>query len=766
RGDGRRAAHFLAEAGYSAYYYENWDALTESIWLGWINHMASGGAGVYAPLEPVAEWTQLNRMQHVATKLRLAQAESLLWMGQVEPAAAAVDAAARRMGEMRGGLTNIHLLYLQANVNLMRRQFTPAGELLNQAVAAQASASLRNFQIGRTNEMFDASAISPRIAADLYASLLADPRPADWAYQPLDTMAVLKTAHDPAFDRWFLAAVDRKEFPLALEVAERTKRRRFLASLPLGGRLLALRTILEAPDTSLSRNALLERQQFLVSFPAYRELMEAGAAMQEALRTGSVVPQSPEEIKLLSAQYDAWAANTRERQEFLMQLAPRRLPSSLEFPPLRTVAELQQSLAKGEALVEFHAVGGELHGFLVTRTGVHSWQIDDLRRLRSGISEFLRAQGNYSATRTFSAEELSSERWQKTATDAYKAIFGDSRLDLARTTSLVIVPDDVLWYLPFDALIAADLDPQTPLADHVPVRYGPTGALSLRRPEALRRAQHTGVVANHVDFGKDDAETKEMVEQLYNLLPGAVRLPDPLPEPPHLVAALLDGLVVLDDVDSQRMTGNSPLPLPRYRGASDDANAWAALPYGGPERIVITGLATAAEEGLKGSRRGAARDVRPGGEIFQTLCRMMAGGARTILLTRWRTGGRTNLELVREFTQELSQAPAAEAWGRARLLAREAPLDAENEPRLRGLEQEGELATANHPFFWAGYLLVDTGPPALAGEEDAEAAPASDAPTATKAVPLPPPVEPEGEVAANDAGDEQPAESSTSQTPN
>ena len=168
-------------------------------------------------------------------------------------------------------------------------------------------------------------------------------------------------------------------------------------SLPLGGRLLALRTILEAPESSLSRTALLERQQFLVSFPAYRELTEAGAAMQEALRTSSVVAQSPEEVKPLSAQYDAWAANTTQRQQLLMQLAPRRLPSSLEFPPLRTTAELQQSLAEGEALVEFHAVGNVLHGFLVTRTGVHSWQIGDLRRLRSGIAEFLRAQGNYSA---------------------------------------------------------------------------------------------------------------------------------------------------------------------------------------------------------------------------------------------------------------------------------------------------------------------------------------------------------------------------------
>ena len=163
-----------------------------------------------------------------------------------------------------------------------------------------------------------------------------------------------------------------------------------------------------------------------------------------------------------------------------------------------------------------------------------------------------------------------------------------------------------------------------------------------------------------------------MVEQLQNALPGAVRLPEPLPEPPHLVAALLDGLVVLDDVDSQKMDDRSPLPLPRYRGATGEADAWVALPYGGPERIVITGLATAAEQGLKGSRRGAARDARPGGEIFQTLCRMMAGGARTILRHALAHGRPDEPGACAEFTQELSQVPAAEAWGRRAACARSA----------------------------------------------------------------------------------------------
>jgi hypothetical protein len=90
------------------------------------------------------------------------------------------------------------------------------------------------------------------------------------------------------------------------------------------------------------------------------------------------------------------------------------------------------------------------------------------------------------------------------------------------------------------------------------------------------------------------------------------------------------------------------------------------------------------------------------------------------LLTRWRTGGRTNFELVREFGRELPHAPATEAWQRACLLAREAPLEASREPRLKRTDETGELPTADHPFFWAGYLLVDTSPGPAEKAEKAE----------------------------------------------
>src|SRR5262249_3418410 len=104
-------------------------------------------------------------------------------------------------------------------------------------------------------------------------------------------------------------------------------------------------------------------------------------------------------------------------------------------------------------------------------------------------------------------------------------------------------------------------------------------------------------------------------------------------------------------------------------------------------------------------------------EIFQSLCNLMSNGARSILLTRWRTGGRTNFDLVREFAKESAESPAAEAWQRACLLARENPIDFGHEPRLKKADDSGDMPTADHPFFWAGYIVVDTGPSPAKPEE-------------------------------------------------
>lgn len=736
RGDSRLAAQLFLEASYSAFYYDNWDVVTESIWLGWYNHMALGSGGLYQPLDVVAAWSQANRLNHAATKLRLAEAESLVTLGQLPQATTILEDTTRRMGDMRAALPGIHQIYVQAAVRYAQGKLTAGNELLNQALASQIVASLRNFQIARCNALYDSRDLSARVAGQLYTTLLSDPTTAEWFYQPLDSMAIMKTPQDGAFDRWLMSALERKEVPQAIEIAEQTKRRRYLASLPWGGRLAALRSILESQENELSRDAILQRQQLLTNFPAYRDLLTTGTRIYEDLRAGPVIAPDGSNSKSLNDRYDALQKNCADREHILAQLALRHVPSTSDFPPLKKTSDLQAALGEGEAIVIFHAAAGDLYGFLLSATDAYGWQLGQVTRLKTGLGELLRAVGNYGANRNVTMEDLKNDKWREMAAAAYQALFADARLDLSKTKSLAIVPDGLLWYLPFEALIPPDEGGDRVLMDRVPIRYGPLASLTISDSRPLRRPMHTGISVTQL-AASDAASGDTMVQELEKAVPNPVQLPTPLPVPGYLIAPLLDELVSLDDMDSASGSALAWSPLPRSRSAANDTlEAWYGLPFGGPERIILTGVATAAEQGLKTSRRGNAPSGELGSEIFQSTCGLMANGARTILLTRWRTSGRTNFELVREFVQELPNESATEAWQRSCLLAREAPLDAAREPRLKRKDDSEELPTADHPFFWAGYLLVDTSPAHSNDKRPEKPLAKADE---TKVMPLPPP---------------------------
>jgi hypothetical protein len=90
--------------------------------------------------------------------------------------------------------------------------------------------------------------------------------------------------------------------------------------------------------------------------------------------------------------------------------------------------------------------------------------------------------------------------------------------------------------------------------------------------------------------------------------------------------------------------------------------------------------------------------------------------------------------------QELQHSPADLAWQRSVMLAWETPLDAAQEPRLKRLAEGTEPPGADHPFFWAGYLLVDTGTgDGEAADADANAAPGANSNAAAGAKAVVPP---------------------------
>lgn len=790
-GDHKAAAQLLFDASAAGYAYDDLDVVTESLRLGWVNFLAGGGAGgggvngLYGPLVPAANWAQANRLWHVAATLRLAQAENLLHTSQDAAAGTIIDDIGRRLSSMRDARLKYLQLFLQAMVQVSRGQIEPASNSLNRALAGQRVAALRNFQIARATELYDARELTARVAPDVFGPLLSDPRPADWTQRLFDTLAFASTLHGPAYDRWFLAAMERKDLSQAIEVSERAKRARFLETLPLGGRLLALRGVLEAPQAELGNDGAVEKQQLLAGFPAYGPLAGEAAKLGEQIRAGSLQQEPGAAGQKLTADLDAWAKNVAAREDVLLAMALSPVPARQIFPPLRTTDELKQSLADGQALVIFHAAGGNLFGFLLTRQAEHTWLVGELEPLREALAEWLRSLGNYSASRAMGGEELAGDEWRSLATKLWSGLFADSRLDLARTTDLVIVPDNWLWYLPFEALVppqtkqakgaaAASGDPPM-LVERMPLHFGPTAALAVGDRRPLRPVRHTGIVANELAAAEkkagSDAAGSSLAE-LEDVAKGPVRLVPPLAQPGFLLGPLFEQLVVLDDVALNRNDVLDWSPLPRSRGqGADSLTAWIRLPFEGPERMVITGLPTAAETSLKVARRGEDAGALPGNEVFQSVCALMASGARTVLVSRWRTGGQMNLQLVREFVQELEQAPADEAWQRSVLLAWETPLDAAQEPRLKRLAEGVEPPGANHPFFWAGYLLVDTGTgnvepvtPAAAAAVDA-AGGTNKPPTENGATPVTPPQSELTPVEAKPSGKKLPQEPPTTGPP-
>ena len=82
----------------------------------------------------------------------------------------------------------------------------------------------------------------------------------------------------------------------------------------------------------------------------------------------------------------------------------------------------------------------------------------------------------------------------------------------------------------------------------------------------------------------------------------------------------------------------------------------------------------------------------------------MASGSRTVVLSRWRTGGQSTYVMMGEFLEKAKIQGAEQAWRNAVNTVRAGESAAGAEPRIR---DEGQPTKTSHPFFWSGYMMVD-----------------------------------------------------------
>ncbi|WP_148072655.1 tetratricopeptide repeat protein [Bythopirellula goksoeyrii] len=717
------ADRLFAEASYSAFYYEDAGVIDEAFRLASQNRLAAPNPEPNPALDNAAAWARRERFDHIFARLCFARAEEWMNSENWREAASTLQTGQARLGDARTGLLGNWSQFLEARV-LAELGKPTAINVLNEALANQMAMSNRMLQLQLADRWFDQQQLRASSANDVYGKLLSDPHAVDWAFRPLETMAIMKAPLDGSFDRWLIALLERRDKLAALEVSDLAKRRRFFRSLPLGGRIAALRQTLESPSNTLSPAERTLQHDLLMRFPNYQDLLKSGRQIQNQLREQWKPKMSNEDQQALSKLWKKWSENLAERERLLGKMSLGRTTSQFGFPQIVSIAELQGVLKPGQAVVIFHETAGDLLGFLVTDRASTSWNCGPSGAIARSLSQFLRDLGSGDRNNPINEKQLESTDWMESGQELFHALFDGSSIDPDSMDELVVVPDGLVWYVPLNAIPIKLEDRTVPLTSLSRIRVVPTMGLAFGHAEPWRRVQHSSIIGDELVPGDKDDTKAELLEPLQTAMPNLIELPDPTPVSTPVIASLLDALVVLDEFDIDR---NEPLawsPIPNAREGHDgELAAWLALPLRGPQRMVFPGAHTIAENGGKTSRRRGSQ-APPGNELFLASCGLMSTGAQTILLSRWIVGGESTMQLVREFVQELHRTSAADAWQRCIEVAKVIQLEPGLEPRV-SLGNVDELPTAEHPFFWSGYLLVDTGepplpPPAKSDKEQAD----------------------------------------------
>jgi tetratricopeptide (TPR) repeat protein len=751
------AAQFFAEATYSAAEPEHNDLLVleEAFRYGAITHAIRRAKTVFAPLEPAAAWAARRGGRELHASLVILAAESAAYAGQTKQAVQLVGQARTLIGRRMMGLCEIGArLHFAAALAQYQSGNVPQGdEALHTALKIYKGFSPWLYQLTLASSELAKNNLSARHARSIFERLGDDPLPADWVARPLDCLAVLSTPHHATYEQWF-DTIPERDLDAALDVADRARRHRFYSALPFGGRLLALRWLLEAPDAALDNAARLQRQDLQSRYPAYVELGKRALAIRDQLKQLPLVPGegNAEQVRKQSALLAELAELSSGQEVILREIAVRREPADFVFPPLVKMKEVQEALPSGSVLLSVFAANRQLHAVLLSKEKYANWKIERPELLEKKIVALLRAIGNFDGLRDLPPSHFTDTSWEAPARDVIDTFLKGSGLNFAQKfDELIVVPDGAIWYLPFEAVQVGVGNDSVPLVTKTRIRYAPTMGLAVAGRPGRLESPATGLVLSRPESSDTPDASGSFVTRLRSVMPKTTVLPGSLAGPSPLYGALVDGLIVLEDLGNnpQSPFDWSPLPLDRPKTAGAIGN-WLALPWKSADVVVLTGFHSAAESALKADVFGQ--------DVFLASCALMATGARTALLSRWRTGGESSRELVRQFVQELPYSTASQSWQRAVQLVKASSLDVDAEPRIR---TSGGATTIDgrHPFLWAGYMVFDTGalphsqeaetpePPVLKNEPSAKARAAetaqNDDSTATKEQP---PVKDDGEL--------------------
>ncbi|MEX1041437.1 MAG: CHAT domain-containing protein [Pirellulaceae bacterium] len=702
------AGTYFLEATYAAIPFGQVDVIEEAFRELVRVQLVAAPNQVSPQLAAISQWRELRRHDALRVSVLTSIAEYNVYLGDAAKASVALDEARRGMlrRSMATGRIGARHAYVAAMAAYNRGNLLAGSAALSDAVKFNRVASHRSYQVGATSVLFSSNTISERDAQGLFNHLLREPTNADWALDPFETITALSAPSAVAMEQWFNTAITRQEPELALEIADRIRRKRFFAELPLGGRTLALRWILDAPESALGTKALLERQELFGKFPDLKILQERAHEIREALRQmplqSEIKEDLPKQRKLLAEL--GQVSDVVETR--LSDVALRRVASEFVFPPLKATKEIRQQLEDRQLVLNFFTTSRQVHVFMFTKKDYVHWVLDDVRKTQKLLGDMMKGMGHTKRDASITEKGIADESWKETSHDLLLNLIPELKPEFwSSYDELIVIPDGKLWYLPMEMLHTDDgtgSGDTVPLTEKIAIRYAPTAGLAVPQFKTRPRPQTSVVVAGRLFL----SDKSEVIERHYDAVKDAFDAPQMLnratPGPTNLFSKVWDEVMVLDDVEGANKGPAfawSPGQIDRGKPGSELAS-WMRFPLSGPRIIYLPGFHTTAEEGIRPSAGGE--------EIFLSALGLMSTGTQTIALSRWHSGGAASVDVMAGLAARVHQMPASVALRQSIEDLRREPIDLTFEPRLQKVE--GSLpATADHPFLWADTLLIDTG---------------------------------------------------------
>ncbi len=694
--------HYM-EASYCAAVFKQYDLVGEALAGANGCHLRTRPKEVFAPLANAIRWADREGAEALQATLLAELLKNQTELGQGNDANTTLGLIRRLANgnELDRTSLAIPVNYCSAAYKFQTGELKSAEEDFSIALKNWRKFSPRLFQLQFADQLLSARRIAPREADLIYSELLRDPTAADWLNDPCEVICFLMTDHVASLQLWFDILVLERRMEPAFAVADQIRRHRFYSGVPLGGRLMTLRWMMEAPPELLSETTLAQRNEWIQRFPNYDQISREAAQTLAQLRELPIVPEADSLAqKQQRTLLDQLAKLSTTQEQILIGIALRREPAELAFARPLAINASEQLLPSKTLLLSFLETGQGVAVISVTERVINLEATVNKKSLTKAVGELLRQIGNVHVTNAIDAAELNDDAWHTAAAELHKLLFPNRQTAYWNEfDEIVIVPDGVLWYAPLE-LVLTDAKPTKPLR----IRYCPMVSMAI--PNSLPPPQfpRTLLAGRRSSDKKLQTRYDEQLAILKTVLPNIETMTSVGKAPTSLLSASTDKLIAWsDEWKSTPLNGSNFSLIPDTNSKPGHSLVdWHLLPWSGPRQIIVPQFSSDAADGLKSKNAN-------GQELFQLACHTIACGAQTLLVSRWNVGNSSSFQASTEFAAASTTLSAIDALQQTIEKIKSLPLDVSETSRIKGPKEGVGDRKSTHPFFWSGYLLIDTG---------------------------------------------------------